>query len=298
VSARPDPLPPPEDLATPRRPVDESPAWLAVAALLCLGALAVAGLAAAGGGLAPGSAWSDALEWRPGAGPAQPWRWWSAAWVHWSAPHLAVNLLGAAVVGFVGWRARMPRSAALAWLIAWPLTQALMDLPAPTIVARTLLHYGGLSGVLHAGVIVLGLTLLRTRADPAASGPAALRGDGGAPAYQSTMAPSRSTEGPWAMTSMEDVSAWAPREEPSPPGLLPLDRAHAARHRWVGAALLAGTLAKVLLEAPWDLALRPNALLGIQVAPLAHACGIAAGALAWASVTLAARWFEARRAGT
>jgi len=57
------------------------------------------------------------------------------------------------------------------------------------------------------------------------------------------------------------------------------------RERRIGLALLAGVLAKLLLEAPWDIALRPDALLGIAVAPLAHACGVAAGAAAWAAVS-------------
>jgi hypothetical protein len=213
--------------------------------------------------------------------------------VHWSAAHLTVNLLGAAVIGFVGWRARMPRSAALAWFIAWPLSHALMDLPAATTVAQTLQHYGGLSGVLHAGAIVLGLALLRTRADAVAGRPAPGRGDAPTPQYESTMAPPR-TEGPWAMTSMEELSA-RQRLDEAPAGLAPLSDAQAVRHRLVGAAIVAGTLAKVLLEAPWDLALRPSALLGIDVAPLAHACGVAAGAIAsllvacWQAVARARR---------
>jgi hypothetical protein len=251
---------------------------MGVVALLCLGALVVAGGAATQGGFGPGSGWAGALEWRPGMGASQPWRGWSAAWVHWSAAHLAANVLGAGVLGFVGWRARMPRSAALAWLVAWPLTHALMDLPAATTVARTLQHYGGLSGVLHAGAIVLGLALLRTRADADAGPPPAARTDEPATPYQSTMAPPR-TEGPWAMTSMEELSAWHRLDEASA-GPAPLSDAQAIRHRRVGAAIVAGTLAKVLLEAPWDLALRPNALLGIEVAPLAHGCGVAAGAIA------------------
>jgi hypothetical protein len=110
---------------------------------------------------------------------------------------------------------------------------------------------------------------------------------------QSTMAPPR-TEGPWAMTSMEELSAWQRLDE-APAGLAPLSDAQAVRHRVVGAAIVAGTLAKVLLEAPWDLALRPNALLGIDVAPLAHGCGIAAGVIAsllvacWQAVARARR---------
>jgi hypothetical protein len=45
----------------------------------------------------------------------------------------------------------------------------------------------------------------------------------------------------------------------------------------------------VLLEAPWNLAPRPSAALGIAVAPVAHACGLAAGLLAWGGQRLLGR---------
>jgi len=260
---------------------DDGASWLGLAAVLALGALVVACAGPDGGRFDANAPWTRALEWRPG--DVQPWRWWTAAWVHWSPAHLAVNLLGAAAIAFVGWRARLPRAAALAWFVAWPLTQALMDLPGAARLAGTLQHYGGLSGVLHAGVVVLALCLLRTQAPAPPPRP-------DAPTTHATVAPSRITEGPWAMTALEDGSAWQRLDEPPwPEPLVPLAPAQARRHRLVGAALLAGTLAKVLLEAPWDLALRPSAMLGIQVAPLAHACGVTAGAVAWGLVALAGR---------
>ncbi len=68
--------------------------------------------------------------------------------------HLGGNLIAAAVVGALGLAAQLPPRAALAWLAAWPLTQAGLALqPA-------LAHYGGLSGVLHAGVAVAVLWLV------------------------------------------------------------------------------------------------------------------------------------------
>jgi len=54
-------------------------------------------------------------------------------------------------------------------------------------------------------------------------------------------------------------------------------------------AIVVGTLMKVLFEAPWDLAPRPSAMLGMSVAPVAHACGIAAGVLAWGASRLLLR---------
>jgi rhomboid family GlyGly-CTERM serine protease len=134
-----DPAPVPATLPgpVPRRrdgaPVRRDP-WVAVAVVAALGALA--------GWLLPAAAidWQPALAWR------QPWRWWTAAFVHWSPLHLAANLAGAVLVGTFGRAAQVPPRVALAWLAAWPLAQlALLAQPA-------LAHYGGLSGVLHAGV--------------------------------------------------------------------------------------------------------------------------------------------------
>ena len=39
------------------------------------------------------------------------------------------------------------------------------------------------------------------------------------------------------------------------------------RERWIGVAIVVGTLVKVVFEAPWDLAPRPSEALGISVAP-------------------------------
>jgi rhomboid family GlyGly-CTERM serine protease len=109
---------------------------------------------AAAGGLAAWwlpTAW---LDWQPGSCWRQPWRIWTAAWVHWSALHLAANLAGCAVLAALGAAASPPPRLALAWLLAWgPTHLALLAQPA-------LAHYGGLSGVLHAGVAALAAWLL------------------------------------------------------------------------------------------------------------------------------------------
>jgi hypothetical protein len=221
-----------------------------VAALLSGGAVFVTLAQVAGGDPHPSGALAGALDWQPGRSWPELWRPWTSAWVHWSLTHLLVNLLGAAAVAAVGWRARASDRAALAWFLAWPLTQALLALTSVAPghglhAAQPMAHYGGLSGVLHAGVMVIGLALVfpRSLASSCAAGA----------------------------------------------GLAPLTPAQQARHRLVGLGIAAGTLAKVLLEAPWDLALRPSALLGIEVAPLAHACGVAAGTLAWGVVATMGR---------
>lgn len=124
--------------ATP--PFDRS--WLVVTAVLMGGAVAAWWLPAA---------W---LDWQPETALVQPWRAWSAAWVHWSDKHLGANLMAAAVVGAYGWAAQVPRAQAMAWFAAWPLTHAGL------LVKPELAHYGGLSGVLHAGVAIVCLWLL------------------------------------------------------------------------------------------------------------------------------------------
>lgn len=126
-------------------PPQPSPAprlWAGVAIGLALGALLV---------------WPmprEPLDWQPQLALAQPWRLWTAALVHWSPLHLQANLLGCIAVAAFGVAARVPRHAAWSWLVAWPLTQGALALQPQ------LLHYGGLSGVLHAGVAVTALGLV------------------------------------------------------------------------------------------------------------------------------------------
>lgn len=94
------------------------------------------------------------LDWQPALADDEPWRLWSAAFVHWSSAHLLANLAGCAAVGAFGWAAHAGRRAVLAWMLSWPIAHAALALqPA-------LDHYGGLSGVLHAGVAVAAMGLL------------------------------------------------------------------------------------------------------------------------------------------
>jgi rhomboid family GlyGly-CTERM serine protease len=97
----------------------------------------------------------EALTWQPARALDQPWRAWTAAFVHWTPRHLGANLLGCVVVAAFGVAARVPLRAALAWLVAWPLSHAALALQ-PALAA-----YGGLSGVLHAGVSIAAWQLLR-----------------------------------------------------------------------------------------------------------------------------------------
>ncbi|MEK8051540.1 rhombosortase [Ideonella sp. DXS22W] len=174
--------------------------WLALSGLAALGALLLAAAP-------PG--WPARLDWAPELAAREPWRAITAAWVHLSHLHLLANLAGCALVAALGVVAGCGPRATAAWALAWPLTQAaLLWQPA-------LARYAGLSGVLHAGVAVAVVQLLR---------------------------------------------------------------AERGRRQAIGAALGAGLLAKLLLEAPWQGPLRQVPGWDIAIAPGAHLAGALAGA--------------------
>lgn len=116
--------------------------WAALALLLGVGA-------ALGALLTP-----PRIDWQPALAGSEPWRAWSAAWAHLSTRHLLANLLGCVLVGALGLVARLPVRSSIAWLLAWPLTHWGL------LLRPDLLHYAGLSGVLHAGVAVAGIHLV------------------------------------------------------------------------------------------------------------------------------------------
>ena len=97
------------------------------------------------------SAW---LDWQPDLAATEPWRAWTAVFVHWSPLHLGSNLLAAAVVAAYGVASQISRGFAGAWFLAWPLTQLGL------LLKPDLAHYGGLSGLLHGGVAIVCLWLL------------------------------------------------------------------------------------------------------------------------------------------
>ena len=180
----------------------------------------------------------ELLQWEPARAWREPWRWWTAGFVHHGWTHLALNLAACAVTGLYGQRAaracagteaeaaRLAWRWAGCWLLAWPLTH-LGLLAWPQLAS--LAYYGGLSGVLHAavGVVCVGL-LVNGR-----------------------------TRGP----------------------------------RFVGACVLAGLAAKIVLEEPLGPGVRPVPGWEVGVVPLAHATGALAGLL----VALLAEARAARR---
>jgi rhomboid family GlyGly-CTERM serine protease len=121
-------------------------AWPALCAVLALGALGAQPVDTA------------LLDWQPGLAAREPWRWWSAAFVHWSPWHLRINLIGIALVAALGWRTGLGARATAAWALAWPLTHLGL------LAQAGLRHYGGLSGVLHAGLAIIACELLRSGA--------------------------------------------------------------------------------------------------------------------------------------
>ena len=88
--------------------------------------------------------------------PDQPWRAFTAPFAHLSLMHLIANLAGCVVVGVLGQVARLPPRASGAWLLALPLTQLGL------LLRPDLTSYGGLSGLVHAGVAVIAVELLAT----------------------------------------------------------------------------------------------------------------------------------------
>ena len=119
-------------------------AWVGVAAMFAACALA--------GWLVP----QALIDWQPALAFTQPWRLFTPVGVHYSSAHLIGNLAGIALAGVYGIAAMVPARLAWAWLAAWPLTHLGL------IVRPDLLHYGGLSGVVHAGVAAIVVWVLAT----------------------------------------------------------------------------------------------------------------------------------------
>ena len=129
-----------------------SRAWVGVAVLLSTSALLGWPLTHASSPALP----AEALDWQATLAFRQPWRAFTAVFVHYSAAHLIGNLAGVALAGVFGVVARVSTRMAWAWLAAWPLTHGGL------LVKPELAHYGGLSGVVHAGVAIVIVYVLAT----------------------------------------------------------------------------------------------------------------------------------------
>lgn len=156
---------------------------------LLLGAASLAAWAAHARG------WVDrtAIDWQPALWAAEPWRLFTAAAVHYSPMHLGGNLLALLLVALLGIAVRLPPSCAAAWLLAMPPCHL-------ALVARPdVLHYGGLSGVIHAGVAVVVAQLL-SRGRRAERRIAAVLGAG--------LLAKVLTEAPWGPEGLREVAGW------------------------------------------------------------------------------------------
>lgn len=99
----------------------------------------------------------NAMTWQADGWLRQPWTLWTSAWVHMNTPHLIGNQLALGALAAFAWILRPTLSCSLAWLLAWPLTQ-LSLLLWPQIGYAV-----GLSGLLHAGAMVLAIQLMLKR---------------------------------------------------------------------------------------------------------------------------------------
>ena len=125
-------------------------AWLLVSLILGVPA-AIAGWVPLNQPSTQWPSWAQQWALHPDAGWHQPaWAYWTSAWLHGSSAHLSKNLMALGLLAVLGASARMPPRAALAWLLAWPLTQV-------GILQQPLHTYIGLSGVLHAGFAIVAL---------------------------------------------------------------------------------------------------------------------------------------------
>jgi hypothetical protein len=96
---------------------------------------------------------ADTFTWRADRWIQHPWTLWTGAWVHLNAPHLIGNLLVLAAYMTIGWVARPDGRCTLAWLLAWPLVQLSL------LLWSEVQQVVGLSGLLHAGALVVAVHL-------------------------------------------------------------------------------------------------------------------------------------------
>lgn len=106
-------------------------------------------------GLFPAHPIPDTWALRPSQGLDQnPLHYWTCAWLHANTRHLLANLAGLTLILLLGRAWHLPARSALAWMLAWPLTHLAL------LLDPRLDTYYGLSGVLHAGVSIIALSLI------------------------------------------------------------------------------------------------------------------------------------------
>lgn len=96
---------------------------------------------------------SSGFVWHANDWTQHPWTLWTSAWVHLSTPHLIGNLLALGGVAAAGGVLRPDARCTLAWLLTWPLTQVSL------LLWPSVDHAAGLSGLMHAGTMLLAVQL-------------------------------------------------------------------------------------------------------------------------------------------
>lgn len=99
----------------------------------------------------------DLFIWRADGWTRQPWTLWTSAWVHLNTPQLIINQMALGALTAFAWVIRPHWTSTVAWLLVWPLAQGCL------VLWPQIGYAVGLSGVLHAGVAVLAMQLLRQR---------------------------------------------------------------------------------------------------------------------------------------
>ncbi|WP_159596671.1 rhomboid family intramembrane serine protease [Hydrogenophaga sp. BPS33] len=97
---------------------------------------------------------ASALVWHARDWVQHPWTLWTSAWVHLGLGHLVGNVLALGAVAAAGGVLRADARCTVAWLLAWPLTQVSL------LLWPTVDYAVGLSGLLHAGVLLLAVPLV------------------------------------------------------------------------------------------------------------------------------------------
>ncbi|TNF61386.1 MAG: rhomboid family intramembrane serine protease [Burkholderiales bacterium] len=97
------------------------------------------------------------FTWQADTWMLRPWTLWTSAWVHVNTPHLITNQIALGFLTGLAWLLRPDLRAALAWLLTWPLLQL-------SLVLWPQVGYSvGLSGLLHAGAMIMALQLVLGR---------------------------------------------------------------------------------------------------------------------------------------
>lgn len=97
------------------------------------------------------------MVWRADDWSDRPWSLWTSAWVHMNTPHLISNQLAVGALAAIAWLLKPGLRASLAWLLTWPVIP--LVLPYWPHIG----HYGGLSGLIHSAVAVVGGYLVAGR---------------------------------------------------------------------------------------------------------------------------------------